>query len=88
MPRLVALGGSQTVTIGLNLAEAGVAMVLAQNGYCSPATLTTFLPAFFAELLSDGQADRAAAAARSKVADQPDWWMPILLSRVKSGQLW
>ena len=31
---------------------------------------------------------RAIAAARGVVREEPDWWMPVLFMRLKSGQLW
>ncbi len=43
---------------------------------------------FFAELLKDGQIDRAMAVARGAVRAQPDYWMPALFLRLKGGKIW
>lgn len=70
------------------LAEAGVAIVLAMQGSVTMNTATTFLSTFFEELARDGLADRAASAARRQVAGEPDWWMPVLFSRLRRGRPW
>jgi hypothetical protein len=62
--------------------------VLAMQGRISFQTIDQFLPAFFQELQRDGQIDRAMAVARSHVRDRPDWWMPVLFMRIKSGRIW
>jgi len=51
-------------------------------------TAARFMPLFFSELQKDGQIDRALAVARGLVRDQPDWWVPVLFMRLKSGRLW
>jgi hypothetical protein len=51
-------------------------------------TVARFLPAFFTALKKDGQIDRALSVARSAVRDRPDYWMPALFMRLKSGRLW
>jgi hypothetical protein len=58
------------------------------QGLISMATVETLMPAFFTELLRDGQIDRALAAARSRVRDRDDAWMPALFTRLLGGQLW
>ncbi len=75
-------------TIAPQLARAGIAAVIAMQGNISQATIATMMPIFFRELLRDGQIDRALAAARSAVLNCPDWWMPIMLLRVRDGRLW
>ena len=57
------------------------------QGKISMATVRQFMPLFFAELRRDGQIDRAMAAARGRVRDRPDWWMPVLFMRLRDGQL-
>lgn len=74
--------------LGPRLAEAGVPAVLAMQGDITMATAAAFMPAFFRELRRDGLADRAMAVARGTVRDRPDWWMPVLFSRLKSGRIW
>jgi hypothetical protein len=76
------------LALGPRMAEAGVPAVLAFQGQTSIETMGRFLPAFFAELLEDGQIDRAVMAARSAIADQPDVWTPVLFQRLKSGRIW
>ncbi len=74
--------------LGPRLAEAGIPAVLAMQGEMSMETAARFMPAFFREVCRDGQIDRALAAARGEVRDRPDFWMPVLYSRLKSGQIW
>jgi hypothetical protein len=75
-------------TLGPRLAEAGVPAVVAMHGRLSMPTLDLFLPTFFKELRRDGQIDRAMAVARGTVRQRPDWWMPVLFMRLKSGRVW
>lgn len=103
LPRLMVLascesGGTGTLwdegalaAAGPRLAEAGVPAVLAMQGSISMRTVAEFMPVFFAELIKqDGQIDRALAYARAWVFnnDRPDWWMPVLFTRLRSGRLW
>ena len=103
-PRLVVLAscqsagdGSSDITaqddgalagLGPRLAEAGIPAVLAMQGNVSMETVRQFMPLFFEELRRDGQIDRAMAAARGRVRDRHDWWMPVLFMRLKSGKIW
>jgi hypothetical protein len=74
--------------LGPQLAEAGVPAVVAMQGNISMATSAAFVTAFFKELHRDGQIDRAVAVARSVVQARPDWWIPVLFMRLKSGRIW
>lgn len=96
-PRLVALvscesAGSSTgdalAALGPRLARAGIPAVLAMQGKISMATVAEFMPVFFSEIQRDGQIDRAAAVARGAVRHRPDYWMPALFMRLKSGRIW
>ncbi|RRR66913.1 MAG: CHAT domain-containing protein [Candidatus Viridilinea halotolerans] len=96
-PRLVLLascasaGDGTTATLaalGPRLATTGIAAVIAMQGRFSLATNERFVPAFMQELQRDGRIDRALAAARQTIADQPDWWMPALFTRLRSGRIW
>ena len=80
--------GGALAALGPRLAAAGVPAVLAMQGDVSLPTMADFLPVFFAELRRDGQIDRALAVARGAVRGRPDWWMPVLFMRLKSGSLW
>jgi hypothetical protein len=102
-PRLVVLASCQSAgsgeqarsnddgalaALGPRLAQAGIPAVLAMQGNVTMETVDAFMPLFFSELQRDGQIDRAMAVARGAVREQPDWWMPVLFMRLKSGRLW
>lgn len=72
--------------LGPALAEAGVAAVVAMQGNITMATSAQFMPRLFKELSVDGSVDRAVAQARSTVKDRPDWWVPVLFTRLKRGR--
>lgn len=74
--------------VGPLLAKAGVAIVLAMQGNVTMTTTSKFLSRFFTEFNRDGLADRAAAVARDAVSERPDWWMPVLFSRLRRGKPW
>jgi SIR2-like domain/CHAT domain len=76
----------ELAALGPRLAEAGVAAVIAMQGDFSMESAETFGPKFFAELRKHGQVDRAMAAARRAIEDRPDWWVPVLFSRLRSGR--
>ena len=78
----------ELVALGPRLAEAGVPAVIAMQGNVTMTTAADFMAAFFRELRRDGLVDRAMAVARGTVRDRPDWWMPVLFSRLKSGRIW
>ena len=73
--------------LGPRLAEAGVPAVIAMQGNLTMKTAAAFMPAFFGELRRNGQVDRAMAVARGAVRDRPDWWMPVLFMRLRSGRI-
>lgn len=75
------------VALGPALAQRGVPAVIAMQGSVTFPTMDVFLPAFFKELQRDGQIDRALAVARAQVRSRPDWWMPVLFSRLRDNQL-
>lgn len=102
-PRLVVLASCQSAgsgegtrsddhgalaALGPRLAEAGVPAVVAMQGNVSMRTMDAFAMAFLRELRRDGQIDRAMAVARGVVRQRPDWWMPVLFMRLKSGRVW
>lgn len=82
------LRGTAQAALAGRLADAGVPGVIAMQGYITMATVERMMPAFFSELLRDGQIDRALAAARGKVQGRPDAWMPALYTRLIAGRLW
>ena len=91
-PTLVVLASCESagagVALGPRLAEAGIPAVLAMQGRISIETVGKFMPVFFQELTRDGQIDRAVAVARSEISERPDFWMPVLFMRLKSGSIW
>ncbi len=102
-PRLVVLASCQSAgdgkqdaqgrtsvqaTLAGRLTDAGVPAILAMQGFITMATVETMMPVFFAELLRDGQIDRALAVARGRVRDRDDAWMPALSTRLTSCRLW
>ncbi len=96
-PRLAVLASCQSAgkgegdalsALGPRLAEAGIPAVIAMQGNISMQTVAEFMPVFFTELQRDGQIDRAMAVARGAVRDRPDYWMPALFMRLKSGRIW
>jgi CHAT domain/SIR2-like domain len=80
--------GGALAALGPRLAEAGIPAVLAMQGNMSLRTMAEFVPVFFEELRRDGQIDRALAVARSRVRSRPDWSVPVLFMRLKSGRIW
>ena len=97
-PRLVVLAscqsagsptmGSALSALGPRLAQAGIPAVIAMQGNVSLQTIAEFMPVFFSELQRDGLVDRALAVARGAVRQRPDYWMPALFMRLKTGRIW
>lgn len=80
--------GDALAALGPQLAEAGIPAVLAMQGNVTMETVAKFMPVFFEELQKDGQIDRAISIARGMVRNRPDYWMPALFTRLKSGRIW
>ncbi len=79
--------------LGPCLAVAGVPAVLAMQGNVSTETVKELLPEFFEQLLepaNQGSVDLALAIARQRLylRKRPDYWMPVLFSRMPAGKLW
>ncbi len=100
-PRLVVLASCQSggggvdsraselaQALGPQLAEAGIPAVIAMRGNVNIDTASIFMAEFFRELARDGQIDRAMAVARKAVAERPDYWIPVLYLRLRSGRIW
>jgi hypothetical protein len=103
LPRLIVLASCQSAgkgddaysddegvlaALGPRLAEVGVPAVVAMQGNVSQRTVSRFMPIFFRELMRDGQIDRAMTDARFAVRDEPDYWVPVLFTRLVNGRLW
>ena len=80
--------GGALAALGPRLAQAGVPAVVAMQDNVKMRTVARFMPVFFQELLREGYVDRAMAVARNVIGGQPDWWVPLLYSRLRDGQLW
>jgi hypothetical protein len=80
--------GEALSALGPRLAEAGIPAVIAMQANVSLQTIADFMTAFFTELQKDGQIDRALSVARGVVRQRPDYWMPALFMRLKSGRIW
>ena len=80
--------GEALSALGPQLAEAGIPAVIAMQANVSLQTIAEVMPVFFSELQKDGQIDRALAVARGAVRQRPDYWMPALFMRLKSGRVW
>lgn len=74
--------------LGPMLAQEGVPAVLAMQGNLSFDTARQFMPTFFRQLAEHGEVDRATAAARNRVMNNPDWWMPVVFTRLDSARIW
>jgi hypothetical protein len=103
LPRLVVLASCQSAgsgeearsddrgvlaALGPRLAEAGIPAVVAMQGNIQQRTIAAFMPVFFRELRKDGQIDRAMTEARFTVRELPDYWSPVLYTRLITGRLW
>lgn len=96
-PRLVVLASCASAgdgyadalaALGPQLARAGVPAVLAMQGRLSVGSNARFQAAFFGELMRDGLVDRAVSIARHAIHQEPDWWMPVLYTRLRTGRIW
>ncbi len=102
-PRLVVLGSCQSAgtadqlnaggpmtALGPRLAESGIPAVVAMQGTVSMDTEAVFMASFFRQFRRDGVVDLAMSVARTEafVGKRPDWWMPVLFMRLKSGRVW
>lgn len=75
--------------LGPRLAEAGIPAVIAMQDNIRMDTASAFLTRFFEQLMDDSQIDRAVAIARAALyPDHGDWWVPVLITRLKRGRIW
>jgi hypothetical protein len=78
--------GGALAALGPGLSRAGVPAVIAMQGNITMRTAGDFAPAFFESFRHDGVVDQAVAVARGMIRDRPDWWVPVLFSRLRWGQ--
>jgi CHAT domain/SIR2-like domain len=99
LPRLVVLASCMSASsmtadagalaaVGPELAAIGVPAVLAMQDNVTMETVEKMMPVFFARLREQPEIDRALAIARATLQDRPDWWVPVLFMRLKSGRVW
>jgi hypothetical protein len=99
LPRLVVLASCMSAAsetaddgamaaVGPEIAAIGVPAVVAMQDNVTMQTVETMMPVFFRELRDRPQIDRAFSVARGHVRDRPDWWVPVLFMRLKSGRIW
>lgn len=85
----MASDGLALTSLGPRMSGAGVAAVVAMQGNISMTTAGTFFSTFFRELRRRRMVDRAVAVARAAVsANDRDWWMPVLFTRLRLGRGW
>lgn len=98
-PQLVFLAACQSATratadaflgLGPKLVAVGVPAVVAMQDFVSIESARKLNAAFYQRLAQHGQVDRALNEARSTLltAGRPDAAVPVLLTRLESGQLW
>ncbi len=80
--------GKFAAGLGPRLARNGIPAVLAMLGDVYVETLQAFMPVFLAQLMKDGQVDRALTEARNAISARPDFWAPVLFTRLVDGRLW
>ena len=79
--------GGALAALGPRLARAGVPAVIAMQSNLTVASAREFAAAFFEEFATTSIVDAAVAAARGDIRGRPDWWVPVLFSRLRSGRL-
>jgi len=98
-PQLVFLAACQSATrstadaflgLGPKLVAVGVPAVVAMRDFVSIESARKLNGVFYRRLAQHGQVDRALNEARSTLltAGRPDAAVPVLLTRLESGQLW
>jgi CHAT domain-containing protein len=98
-PQLVFLAACQSATrstadaflgLGPKLITVGVPAVVAMQDFVSIESARKLNGVFYGRLAQHGQVDRALNEARSTLltAGRPDVAVPVLLTRLESGQLW
>ncbi len=73
--------------LGPLLVQSGIPAVVAMQDNVLMDTIRLFFPAFIAELLDCGQVEQSMAVGRQAIDSQSDWWVPVLYTRLRKGQL-
>jgi hypothetical protein len=80
--------GGLDAALGPQFGRVGIPAVIAMLGNVYQQTARTFVGKFFEHLAADGQIDRAVGEARFAVKAEPDYWSPVLYTRLVRGQVW
>ena len=75
-------------SLGPRLIRAGVPAVVAMQGKLRMETADVFLPSLMGSLQKNGTIDSAVSEARGKIARAPDFYVPVLFQRLRSGRIW
>ena len=88
-PGLVVLLGTETAEPARELLNAGATTAVGFQGRVTLTTGASFTDSLVRELVRErGRVDRATAAARTSLADRPDWWVPVVFTRTRSARAW
>jgi hypothetical protein len=86
-PEVTSMGES-AVALGPMLSGDGISTVIAMHGRATVQTVETFMPRFFRALQQTGSIFQAMLDARRAIRERPDWWAPVLLTRMRAGRIW
>lgn len=86
----VTADGGVLAAMGPRLVDVGIPAVVAMQGSITMTSIDSFMPRFFEVLQDEGMVDLAVSAARKDLLNdaRPDWWMPVLFMRLRSGRIW
>lgn len=73
---------------GAALTQAGVPAVVAMQRQITIDSAKGFFHALFESLAYDGLIDRAVAAGRKAITNEPEQWVPVLWMGLRDGVLW
>jgi hypothetical protein len=81
---------ASALALGPKLAAGGIPAVLGMQGNVTVETVKFFTLAFFECLQKTGSLHTAVVAGRRAVDQErrPDWWAPVLFTRLRSGRVW
>ena len=80
--------GDAAVALGPMLSGDGISTVIGMHGRATVETVEAFMPRFFTTLRETGSIFDAMRDARFQVRTRPDWWAPVLLTRMRAGIIW
>ncbi|HKP53203.1 MAG TPA: CHAT domain-containing protein [Chloroflexia bacterium] len=80
--------GVALAALGPRLAQSVAPAVVAMQDNIRVTTMREFMTEFFRQLRAHGVVDQAMAAARARVRDCSDAWVPVLFMSLLNGQVW